>query len=283
MSWFDRVPGIKSFVGEKNDVPMNRWLKDPISENMVHHKEVKENFWVFPSGAHMRMPILDRLAHLYDDGEYQRLDVPATANDPLKFRDLKKYSDRIKEARQKTGEQDSAIAAKGKISDIDVVSCVFNFDFMGGSLGAATGEAFVTAAKTAIADNAALLSVTASGGARMQEGIISLMQLPKTVVAIEMVKKARLPYIVLICDPTTGGVTASLAMLGDIHIAEPSAMIGFAGRRVIEQTVRETLPDDFQTAEYLHQHGMVDMVVHRHDVPQKIGEILSLLMNKKVA
>ena len=284
MNWFDRVPGFKSFVGEKHDVPANRWLKDPISEEMVHHKEVKQNLWVFPkTGAHMRMPIKDRLNHLYDDSQYEKITIQETITDPLKFKDLQKYQDRIKDARQKTGENDSAFSVIGEIGGINVVTCVFNFEFMGGSLAAAAGEAFAEGARKAVANQAAFLAITASGGARMQEGIISLMQLPKTIIAIDMVKKAKLPYLVLLTDPTTGGVTASFAMLGDIHIAESGAMIGFAGKRVIEQTVREKLPDDFQTAEYLHEHGMVDIVCQRHDIPKTISNILHIIMKKEKA
>ena len=215
---------------------------------------------------------------LFDDGKYRRVELPNVPLDPLKFRDQKRYTDRLKEARNKTAEEDALIVARGEMNGLPVVTAVLNFDFMGGSMGAAVGTGLITAARLAVAEKTPLIAVTASGGARMQEGAISLMQMPRTVIAVREVKEARLPYIVVLADPTTGGVTASFAMLGDIHIAEKGALIGFAGTRVIEQTVRETLPDGFQRAEYLLQHGMVDIVADRSDLRHTLIRVISLLM-----
>ncbi len=282
MNWLNNFirPKIRSIVGPK-DVPDNLWQKCTACEGMLFHRDLAENMNVCNHcGHHLKMAVTDRLALLFDNGIYKRIDVPNVPADPLKFKDKKKYSDRLKDAQSKTGEKDAIIVADGEIGGMPAVIAAFNFEFMGGSMGAAVGEGIVRAAETAIAKNAALIAIPASGGARMQEGMISLIQLPRSVIAVRMVKDAGLPYIVLLTDPTTGGVSASFAMLGDIHMAEPGCMIGFAGKRVIEETIREQLPSGFQTAEYLKDHGMVDMVVARKDLKETIGRILNLLMNR---
>jgi acetyl-CoA carboxylase carboxyl transferase subunit beta len=228
----------------------------------------------------MRLPVKKRLETLFDDGDYKRIELPKAPEDPLKFRDLKRYNDRMKDARHKTGEQDAIIVAHGAIGGVRTVIAAFDFSFMGGSMGIAVGEGIVAAAELAVLQDAPLIVIPASGGARMQEGILSLMQMARTTVAVDKVKDAGLPYIVLLTDPTTGGVTASFAMLGDIHVSEPGSVIGFAGARVIESTIRETLPDGFQRAEYLREHGMVDVVAHRHHLRDKLANLLTLLTNR---
>jgi acetyl-CoA carboxylase carboxyl transferase subunit beta len=224
----------------------------------------------------MRLPASERLASVLDEG-YAVIELPKVPADPLHFRDQKRYTDRLKAARSETGLEDAMLVAHGTIGGRKSVVATFAFDFMGGSMGAAVGEAILAAARLAVLQEAALVVFTASGGARMQEGAISLMQMPRTVIAVRMVKEAGLPYLVVLTDPTTGGVTASFAMLGDVHLAEPGAMVGFAGARVIEQTVREKLPDGFQRAEYLHEHGMVDLVVKRGELKATLARLLSLL------
>lgn len=281
MNWLSNFirPKIRSIVGPK-DVPDNLWQKCPSCEGMLFHRDLAENLNVCTHcGYHLKIGVIERLNLLFDNG-YHRIDVPNVPQDPLKFKDKKKYVDRLKDAQTKTGEKDAIIVAEGEIGGMPAVVAAFNFDFMGGSMGAAVGEGIVRAAETAVAKNAALIAIPASGGARMQEGMVSLIQLPRSVIAVRMVKDAGLPYIVLLTDPTTGGVSASFAMLGDIHMAEPGCMIGFAGKRVIEETIREQLPAGFQTAEYLRDHGMVDMVVARKDLKETIGRLLNLLMNR---
>jgi acetyl-CoA carboxylase carboxyl transferase subunit beta len=247
---------------------------------MIFHRDLETNDHVCQHcGHHMRITVKRRLEMLFDNGEYQTVSVEAPVVDPLKFKDLKRYSDRIKEYNTKTGEHDALIVAHGKMGGQNVVIAAFNFAYMGGSMGTAVGEGLVTASKLAQVQDAALIVIPASGGARMQEGILSLMQMARTTIAVEELKEKGLPYIVLLTDPTTGGVSASFAMLGDIQIAEPGCLIGFAGRRVIEQTIREQLPDDFQTAEYLLEHGMIDMVVKRKELRSTMVRILSLLRN----
>lgn len=282
MNWLTNYirPKIQSIVGQK-DVPDNLWQKCPSCEGMLFHRDLAENMNVCTHcGHHMKISVKERLEMLFDDGAYRRIEVPTVAADPLKFKDKKKYTDRLKDAQSKTGEKDAIIVGEGLIGGMPVVVAAFNFEFMGGSMGAAVGEGIVRAAEMAVQKNAALLAIPASGGARMQEGMISLIQLPRTVIAVRMVKDAGLPYIVLLTDPTTGGVSASFAMLGDIHMAEPGCMIGFAGKRVIEETIREQLPPGFQTAEYLRDHGMVDMVVPRSDLKSTLARVLNLLMNR---
>jgi acetyl-CoA carboxylase carboxyl transferase subunit beta len=226
----------------------------------------------------MKISAKERLKFFFDDGAYETIENPKVATDPLKFRDEKRYVDRLKDARAKTGMDDAIVNAAGEVDGLPVVATVQDFTFMGGSLGLAAGEAIITAFDTARQRRQPLVLFAASGGARMQEGILSLMQLARTTVAVDRLKEAGLPYIVVLTNPTTGGVTASYAMLGDVHIAEPGALIGFAGPRVIEQTIREKLPEGFQRAEYLMEHGMVDMVVSRLEMKQTISRLLRLLL-----
>ena len=279
MNWLTSFvrPKLRALVGK--DVPDNLWDKCSKCEQMIFHRDLEENLFVCRHcGHHMRLAAKKRLNLLFDQSAYQRISFPSAVQDPLRFRDSRKYSERLKEARQKTQEEDAIIVAKGKIGGFPVVMVVFDFNFMGGSMGAAVGNGILAGAETAVQEKAAFIVVPASGGARMQEGIISLMQMPRTTLAIMQVKEARLPYITLLTDPTTGGVSASFAMLGDIAIAEPGAMIGFAGLRVIQQTIKHELPKGFQTAEYLLDHGMVDMVVPRIELKNKLTTLLSLIM-----
>jgi acetyl-CoA carboxylase carboxyl transferase subunit beta len=276
-------PRINSMLGRR-EVPENLWIKCPETGEMVFHKDLEGNKWVIPaSGYHMKMPAKARLVDLFDNGEYEALPQPKVAQDPLKFRDSKKYSDRLRDSRLKTEQEDTILAGLGSVKGLKLVAVVHEFNFIGGSLGMAAGEAIVKAFERAIAEKCPLVMFPASGGARMQEGILSLMQLPRTTVAVDMLKEAGQPYIVVLTNPTTGGVTASYAMLGDIHLAEPGAEIGFAGKRVIEQTLREKLPEGFQTSEYLLEHGVVDMVVKRHDIPETLARLLKILTKKPAA
>ena len=280
MNWITNYvrPKINSMFGRR-EMPENLWVKDPASGEMVFHKDLENNQYVVPtSGYHMRIPAKARLANFFDDGAYELLENPKVVIDPLKFRDEKRYIDRLKDYRSKLGVDDDIMNARGTIEGIPIIATVQDFAFMGGSLGMAAGEAIIKAFETAIQEKRPLVLFVASGGARMQEGTLSLMQMPRTTVAVEMMKDAKLPYIVVLTNPTTGGVTASYAMLGDVHIAEPGAMIGFAGPRVIEQTIREKLPEGFQSAEYLLKHGMVDMVVSRLELKSTIAKILRLMM-----
>ena len=285
MNWLTNFirPRIRSIVGEQKDVPDNLWQKCEACEGMLFHKELKTNMNVcYHCGHHLALEVKDRLALLFDEGRYDRIPGPRVPHDPLKFKDRKRYADRLKESQAKTKEADAIHIASGTIEGKKAVIAAFDFAFMGGSMGTAVGEGIVKAAEVAVKEQAALIVIPSSGGARMQEGALSLMQMPRTIIAVDMVKDEGLPYIVLLTNPTTGGVSASFAMVGDIHMAEPGAMIGFAGRRVIEETVRETLPKEFQTAEYLLEHGMVDMVVKRAELKETIGRILGLLMTKNI-
>ena len=286
MNWLtDFVrPKIKALVrGNRTDVPDNLWFNCPSCERMIFHRDLDANQRVCPHCAHhFRVGPTFRFVALFDAGSWTRIELPKVQSDPLRFRDRKRYADRLKEAQTATGTADALEAAHGRIEGLPVVIAVMNFDFMAGSMGSALGEGLLAAARLAVLQEAALIVVTASGGARMQEGALSLMQMPRTTIAVEEVKEAGLPYITVLTDPTTGGVTASFAMLGDIAIAEPGAQIGFAGRRVIEQTIREQLPDDFQTAEYLLEHGMIDMVVHRFELRRTLGRVLTLLMRPQL-
>ncbi|GAB5509196.1 MAG: acetyl-CoA carboxylase, carboxyltransferase subunit beta [Hyphomicrobiales bacterium] len=281
MNWIDNVvrPKIRTLFASR-ETPDNLWIKCPETGEMVFHRDLENNDWVIPnSGHHMRMPIRKRLERLFDDAQYELIATPEVVADPLKFRDERRYTDRIKDARAKTGEHDAFLIATGTIKGRPIVVAAQNFAFMGGSLGMAAGEAFIKAAETAVELGRPLILFAASGGARMQEGILSLMQMPRTTVAVQQVKEAGLPYIVVLTNPTTGGVTASYAMLGDLHIAEPGALIGFAGQRVIEQTIREKLPEGFQRSEYLLEHGMLDMVVPRGEMVQTLAKMVDLLTN----
>ncbi|WP_455477789.1 acetyl-CoA carboxylase, carboxyltransferase subunit beta [Bartonella sp. B10] len=285
MNWITNYvrPKINSILGRR-EIPENLWVKDPTSGEMVFHKDLEINQYVIPnSGYHMRISAKNRLKHFFDDGVYTPIENPKVVMDPLKFRDEKRYIDRLKDYRSKLGVDDNILSARGTIEDLPIVAIVQDFAFMGGSLGIASGEAIIKAFHTAISDKCPLVLFVASGGARMQEGTLSLMQMPRTTVAVEMMKEAKLPYIVVLTNPTTGGVTASYAMLGDIHIAEPGAMIGFAGPRVIQQTIRETLPEGFQSSEYLLEHGMIDMVVSRLEMKATIAQLLRLMMKHPAA
>lgn len=278
--WLSRIaPGVRGLT--KKDTPENLWVKCPDTGEMLYRPDLEAAQWVTPSGSHMRIGAKLRLDYTFDDAKYERIPTPVVVEDPLKFPDDKPYPERLKAARKATGEQDSMAVGYGHIRGQPAVVIVQDFAFMGGSLGMAAGETFVVAAKEAIKRNAALVIFTASGGARMQEGTLSLMQMARTTLALNEVKAAGLPYIVVLTDPTTGGVSASYAMLGDVHLAEPNATIGFSGRRVIEQTIRETLPPGFQRSEFLVEHGMVDQVVKRQDIPDKLGSILKTLMMRR--
>jgi len=272
-------PKIRSILGAKREVPENMWIKDPDSGQMIFYKDLEANQFVIPgSGYHMRMAPEERLKSMFDGGAFEKIAMPQVVADPLKFRDERRYADRLKEARQKTGAEDAILAGTGTLDGQPIVMAVQDFAFMGGSLGMAAGEAIITAMRTAVQRKSPFVLFISSGGARMQEGILSLMQLPRTTVAVQELRAARLPFIAVLTHPTTGGVTASYAMLGDIHIAEPKALVGFAGPRVIEQTIREKLPEGFQRAEYLQEHGMVDMVVHRHQMRETVSRIARILM-----
>ncbi len=283
MNWINSVvrPKIRNFL-RKKEMPENLWVKCPETGQMIYYKDLEANQFVVPgSNYHMRMSSSARLKSLFDNGEYETLPLPEVPADPLKFRDERRYSDRLKDARGKTGLTDAVLAGSGHLAGQRIVAAAQDFDFLGGSLGTAAGEGVIAAMRAAVKRETPFILFAASGGARMQEGILSLMQLPRTTVGVQELREAKLPYIVVLTHPTTGGVTASYAMLGDIHIAEPGALIGFAGPRVIEQTIREQLPNGFQRAEYLHAHGMVDMVVHRHALRGTIARICNLLTHRK--
>ena len=282
MSWIDRVRKALPFK-DKRDTPDNLWTRCPSCKEMLFTKEYEENQSVCPRcDHHGRIGADARFAQLLDEG-FTVLDSPKVKEDPLKFRDSKKYPDRLKAARAANPHPDALTNALGAVDGLKLVLGVQDFAFMGGSMGMAVGAAFVTGANRAIKEGCAYVICTAAGGARMQEGILSLMQMPKTTVAIQRLGRAGLPYIVVLTDPTTGGVTASYAMLGDVHIAEPECLIGFAGQRVIQDTIREKLPEGFQRAEYLHEHGMVDMVVHRRDLKATLASVLGYLGAAKAA
>jgi acetyl-CoA carboxylase carboxyl transferase subunit beta len=285
MNWINNVvrPRIRSFLKPKDTGSENLWVKDPESGEMVFYRDLEANMWVVPnSGYHMKIKAADRLSTFLDEGQYSTVALPTVATDPLKFRDSKRYADRLKEQRIKTGMDDAVVVATGALFGQPVTVGVQDFDFMGGSLGMAAGSAIVTGLETAVERKTPYVLFVSSGGARMQEGILSLMQLPRTTVGVLRLREAGLPFIVVLTNPTTGGVTASYAMLGDVHIAEPGALIGFAGPRVIEQTIREKLPKGFQRSEYLYEHGMVDMVVHRHNLRETIGSLVGILTKSPV-
>jgi len=280
VNWISNVvrPRIRGLLA-KRDTPENLWVKCPDTGEMVFHKDLEANQFVFPgSGFHQRINAQTRMRYVFDDEKWQPIALPDVPVDPLKFRDERRYSERLKAAKAKTGMEDAVLAGTGTIKGVAAVVAVQDFDFMGGSLGMAAAEAIITAAQAAVEKKLPFVLFAGSGGARMQEGILSLMQLPRTTAAIDRLKEAGLPYLVVLTNPTTGGVTASYAMLGDVHLAEPAALIGFAGPRVIEQTIREKLPDGFQRSEYLVAHGMVDMVVARQDLPAAIARLLRLFM-----
>ncbi len=283
MNWISNFvrPKIKSLWSAKSDAPDNLWRKCPSCDGMIFHRDLEAASYVcMHCGCHMRIGAVARMKTLFDEGAWEDIALPEVPLDPLKFKDEKRYADRLREARAKTGELDALKAARGSITGVRTTVAIQSFDFMGGSLGMAVGEGLIAAMRAAIDHKTPFVLFTASGGARMQEGILSLMQMPRVTIAVQMLREAGLPYIVCHTDPTTGGVTASYALLGDIHVSEPGALIGFAGPRVIENTIREKLPEGFQRAEYLLDHGMVDMVVHRHKLREAIGRILKLLTRK---
>lgn len=283
MSWLSRVRNVLSLVVPKSETPDNLWHKCKGCGQMVFAKELEENQYVCPMcDHHERIGAAERFAHLLDPG-FTVLPTPKVPEDPLKFRDTKRYADRLKTARTDTGEQDALINAMGTIQGRPVVIGVQDFAFMGGSMGLAVGEAIIKGIEAAITQHSPYVIFTASGGARMQEGILSLMQMPRSTVAIQMLHDAGLPYIVVLTDPTSGGVMAAYAMLGDVHIAEPKATLAFTGRRVIENTIREKLPDDFQTSEYYREHGLVDMVVHRKELRTTLAGLIDYLCPAKAA
>ena len=285
MNWLTNYikPKLESLV-KKKDVPRNLWIKCACEkQTMIYYKDFEKSLGVCKEcGTHMRLPSNTRIKFLLDDGKYEKINVPLSKIDPLSFKDKKRYKDRLKQAKKKTKEDDAVVLAEGNIEGITVLLVVFDFNFMGGSMGVNVGNSIVKASEISVKKNLPMIIIPSSGGARMQEGILSLMQMPRTIAAIQKIKENKIPYIVVLSDPTTGGVCASFAMLGDILIAEKGAMIGFAGRRVIEQTIKETIPDNFQTADYLLEHGMIDMVVHRKDLKNKIYKILKFIEKKKL-
>ncbi len=302
MNWLTnfRTPGLKGLLGTKKDTPDNLWVKCPKSGELVYRSDLEESFYVTPAGAHLRISPRRRFRLFFDNERWEPIPLPPVAADPLKFKDDKPYPTRIKGAKSKIAKRDKEeapdsgsvspiaqddcmAAAFGMMDGIPTVVLVQDFAFMGGSLGMAAGEAFIAAAQMAVARKAAFVICTASGGARMQEGTLSLMQMPRTTLAIQEVKEAGLPYIVILCDPTSGGVSASYAMLGDVHLAEPGAMIAFSGPRVIEQTIREKLPDGFQRSEFLREKGQVDIVADRRDLKETLARVLGHLMPKRAA
>jgi acetyl-CoA carboxylase carboxyl transferase subunit beta len=286
MNWLTNFvrPKLRALVSRKKEAPENLWLKCPKCEQMLFTRDWEANQEVCTHcGHHMRLRPMKRLPHLFDDGRFELHPLPRVVSDPLKFRDTKRYDARLKEAQGKAqGSSDALVVASGLLGNRTAVVAALDFGFMGGSMGTAVGEGLVMAAELAVSRKAPLIVFSASGGARMQEGILSLMQLTRTTVAVRRVKEAGLPYIVVLTDPTTGGVSASFAMLGDVHLAEPEAIIGFAGPRVIQDTIRQELPPGFQRSEYLLEHGMVDAVVHRHKLRETLIRLVTLLMDPLV-
>jgi acetyl-CoA carboxylase carboxyl transferase subunit beta len=283
--WLSKLrPGVrKAEAPRAADTPDDLWIKCPDTGELIYRADLEAALWVTPSGFHMRIGPEQRFRYTFDDGDFERIKAPVSPDDPLKFVDQKPYPERLAAARKSTGASDAMAIGYGKIRTVPAVMLVQDFSFLGGSLGMSAGEGFIAAAREALKREAPLVAVTASGGARMQEGALSLMQMARTTLAIQELKAAGLPYVVLLTDPTTGGVTASYAMLGDIHLAEPGALIGFTGPRIIEQTIRETLPPGFQRAEYLEGKGMVDAVTARKDIPQRLGSILGVLMDGRAS
>jgi acetyl-CoA carboxylase carboxyl transferase subunit beta len=283
MNWLTKIvrPKIQSLIGQKSETPDNLWHKCKGCGQLLYVSDIEKNLNICPNcDHHHRIGPTERFKNLFNNGDYGLIELPKAVDDPLKFKDQKKYTERLKIARNKSEFQDAIAVAYGQMGNINTVIAVQNFLFMGGSMGVGVGNGVVAAAQHAIEKKAPLILFTAAGGARMQEGILSLMQMPRCTVAVEQLKEAGLPYIVVLTDPTTGGVTASYAMLGDIQIAEPNALICFAGPRVIKDTIREELPEGFQKSEYLLEHGMIDMIVNRADLRDKLTQLLGLLMNK---
>lgn len=281
MNWFTDIVRPKIQKTTPKEIADNLWVKCPSCNQMLFSKELKKSMYVCTScGHHLRLYVDKRLRMLFDEGRYTELELPVLQDDPLKFKDSQRYTDRLRSYRKATGSQDAIKVAKGKIGGVESVLAVMDFSFMGGSMGTAVGEGIVTAAEYALKHKIPLITVASSGGARMQEGILSLMQMARTTAAVNLLKEKGIPFISIMADPTTGGVSASFAMLGDVNIAEKGCLIGFAGKRVIEQTIREKLPEGFQTAEYLKEHGMVDMVVDRAHMKEELVKVLKVLTNK---
>ncbi len=284
MSWLTNIPPKIRALVKKPEIPENLWSQCPACEQMIFHRELELTLNVCPHcDHHMRLDAQKRIVSILDADSWTLVDLPPCNVDPLRFRDRKRYSERLRDSRSSSGARDAITVAAGSLGGNPAVLAAFDFQFMGGSMGIAVGNGIVAAADRAVADGAALIVFPSSGGARMQEGILSLMQMPRSTIGVQRVREAGLPFIVVLADPTTGGVSASFAMLGDIALAEPGALIGFAGRRVIEETIRETLPEGFQRAEYLLEHGMVDMVVPRTDLRETLIDVVDLLMNKTAA
>jgi acetyl-CoA carboxylase carboxyl transferase subunit beta len=280
MSWISNVvrPKIRSLLN-KREVPQNLWIKCPETGEMVFHRDLELNQFVIPgSGYHMRMTAAQRLEHFFDGGRYDTLEVADVPLDPLKFRDERRYTERLRDARAKTGATDAVVVASGTVENVALIAAVQDFEFMGGSLGMAAGEAIIAGMNAAAERKVPFVMFAASGGARMQEGAISLMQMGKLSAALMQLDEARLPYISILTDPTAGGVTASFAMLGDLNIAEPGALIGFAGPRVIEQTIRQKLPEGFQRSEFLLEHGFLDAIVRRNDLKNYVSSALNFFL-----
>ncbi len=282
MNWFKNIvpPGLKRIFSKKSS-SKDLWLKCDNCESMIFHKDAQDSLFVCSEcDFHMIIPAKERFRQLLDEGTIKYINNPEVVIDPLRFRDQRKYSDRLKESKSNSKIYDSVVIGHGNINKIEVTLAVHDFQFMGGSLGMAAGESIIKAINHALENNNPFILCSSSGGARMQEGILSLMQMPRTTVMLQSLREKKIPYIVILANPTTGGVTASYAMLGDIHIAEPNALIGFAGPRVIEETIKENLPEDFQRSEYLLDHGMIDIVLHRKDLKKNISNILEILSNK---
>lgn len=280
MNWLTEYvrPKLNKLLKGESPIPENLWQRCPGCGEMLFHRDLGENLYVCQHcNHHLRVSAQQRLEMLFDNAHFKLIDLPNVLEDPLKFKDSKKYAERLKTYRAKTKHQDALLVGEGKIKEQSALVAAFDFTFMGGSMGMYVGEGLLAAAEKAVKKNLPLIVVPSSGGARMQEGILSLMQMPRTTIAVQMLREKKLPYIVVLTDPTTGGVSASFAMLGDITIAEPKATIGFAGARVIQETIREKLPEGFQTSEYLLDHGMVDCIVSRKDLPKTIGTLLSMI------
>ena len=278
MNWLTNFVRPKINAVLKRDTPDKLWIKCPECSSMIFHRDLEANQKVCPEcDHHMRMDAKSRLMSLFDNGEYEIIHVPEVVQDPLGFKDLKRYPDRVKEAKKKTGSLEAIQAAIGDVEENQIVAIVQDFHFMGGSMGLITGETMVAGAQRALSEKCPLVMFSASGGARMQEGILSLMQMPRTTVAVQMLRDAGLPFIVVLTDPTSGGVMASFAQLGDIHIAEPKALLAFSGPRVIENTIREKLPEGFQRSEFVMEKGMIDMVVHRQQIKPTLARILRIM------
>lgn len=281
MNWFTDIVRPKIQKTTPKEIADNLWVKCPACNQMLFSKELKKSMYVCTScGHHLRLYVDKRLKMLFDDENYTEVSLPAMQEDPLKFKDTQRYTDRLRTYRKATGNQDAIKVARGKIGGVESVLAVMDFSFMGGSMGTAVGEGIVTAADIALKNKIPLITVASSGGARMQEGMLSLMQMARTVAAVNLLKENGVPFISILADPTTGGVSASFAMLGDVNMAEKGCLIGFAGQRVIEQTIREKLPEGFQRAEYLKEHGMVDIVVDRAHMKEELAKILNVLTNK---